>query len=43
MKNGLSYAQALFVSARQQQAIDILLELFSQDKEWNDKAIKKNC
>ena len=41
MQNGLSYTQALFVSARQQQAIDILLELFAQDKEWNDKAIKK--
>ncbi len=37
---GFDYAIALFGLGKQEQSIDLLLELFKQDKDWKDGAIK---
>ena len=37
---GFDYAIALFGLGKQEQSINLLLELFKQDKDWKDGAIK---
>lgn len=37
---GFDYAIALFGLGKQEQSIDLLIELFKQDKDWKDGAIK---
>ena len=40
MQAGLDYATALFGLGEHQQSIDLLLELFATDKNWNDGLVK---
>ena len=40
MENGFAYAQALFGASQQELSITTLLDLFAQDKTWNDNAVK---
>ena len=40
IQSGFDYAIALFGLGKQEQSIDLLLELFKQDKDWKNGAIK---
>ena len=40
MQAGLDYATALFGLGNHEQSVDLLLELFAKDKNWNDGLIK---
>ncbi|MGB1360645.1 MAG: thioredoxin [Alphaproteobacteria bacterium] len=40
MQSGLDYATALFGLSKHQEAVDIFLELFAMDKNWNDGIVK---
>ena len=40
MQNGIKYAGALFAKNQQQESINVLLMLFTVDREWNNGMVK---